>query len=47
MGESLYEALHGRATFDIPKIIIILIYFADFGAGGVDRGSPDQVVSLC
>jgi len=40
MGESLYEALHGRATFDIPKIIIILIYFADFGAGMLDQGSP-------
>ena len=47
MGESLYEALHGRATFDIPKIIIILIYFADFWGGVLDRGSPDQVVSLC
>ena len=40
MGESFYEASHGRATFDIPKIIIILIYFADFGAGMLDQRSP-------
>ena len=47
MGESLYEALHGRATFDIPRIIIILIYFADFGAGMWTKEAPDQPVSLC
>ena len=45
MRESPYEASDGGATFDIPKIIIILIYFDDFL--GVSDRSLDQTVSLC
>jgi hypothetical protein len=43
------DDLYGSAIFDIPKNIIILIYFgkilADWGIGG--HSSPDQSVSLC
>ncbi len=42
------DELYGSAIFDIPKIIIILIYFANFRLTGVlNHSSPDQSVSLC
>ncbi len=41
------DDIHGSTRFDIPKNIIILIYFEKFLLTGVlDYSSPDQWVGL-